>query len=189
MAKITYSSFVEQVNGGMGNVVYRKYKGRNIICRKGIPQAGAASEAQAAHQERFSEAADFGKLVMSDDTIRPLYEQAARERDLPVFAICIADFFNVPTIKSIDATDYSGKVGDPIRIVAKDDMGVVRVNVKLSNDDEGTLIESGQAVQTAYGQWTYTATQPAAPGITVQFQVNVFDRPGGTAVERGTKRI
>ncbi len=189
MAKITYSSFVERVKGGMGNVVYRKYRGEYLICRKGNPAAGEDTEAQAAHKKRFREATNFGKRMMADDSIRPLYEQAAINRDLPVFAVCIADFFNAPTITSIDATEYHGHVGDPILIVAEDDMGVVRVNVTLSDDDEGTLIESGQAVETSLGQWTYTATQPATPGITVQFQVNVFDRPGGTVVQRGTKRI
>jgi hypothetical protein len=39
------------------------------------------------------------------------------------------------------------------------------------------------------GVWTYTATTAVNAGVTVQFQVTVADRPGNTAVQRGTKRV
>jgi hypothetical protein len=128
---------------------------------------------------------------MADNSIRPLYEQIAESREIPVFAVCIADFFHAPSITSISLADYTGQVGDPIRIVASDDVGVVRVDVVLTDDETGTLIERGEAVEAPFGSghWTYVSTQPATPGKLIQFQVNAYDRPGGTAIERGTKRI
>lgn len=65
-------------------------------------------------------------------------------------------------------------------------MGVV-----ITDADEGTTIESGQAVETSEGagHWLYTATNNAPAGILAGIQVTATDRPGGTAVERGTKAI
>jgi hypothetical protein len=147
------------------------------------------SAAQIAHRERFRRAVEYGKYVMSNEAIRALYEQAAADQDASIFAVCIADYLKAPSIDSIDASAYTGNVGDTVQIIASDDFGVARVDVLLTDDDEGTIIESGQAVQMGSGHWTYTATQPVSAGTTVQFQVTAADRPGGTAVQRGTKRI
>ena len=190
MAKVELNTLVNAIRGTVDKAVLRKYKGQTILSRKPVYEH-VPSPAQVAQQERFRSAADFGNYVMADNAVRPLYEQAAAEREIPIFAICIADFFNAPQVTSIDPIDYNGQVGNLVKIVASDDFGVARVHVVLSDDDEGTLIESGEAVETpaSSGHWTYTATQAVTPGITVQFQATAFDRPGGAAVLRGTKRI
>jgi len=178
-----------EFRGAMRDMVFRERHGKIYASVKSQGSTKPPTAAQAAHRERFRRAVEYGKFVMSRDDIRPVYEQAAAERDVSLRSLCIADYLHVPSIDSIDARDYTGKVGDPLQIVASDDFGVARVDVMLTDDDKGTLIESGQAVQNGSGHWTYTATQPATAGITVQFQVTVMDRPGGTTVERGTKRI
>ena len=186
MAKIEFNTLVNEIRGQVDKAVLRKYKGRIIVARK-PSNDGKPSAAQVAQRKRFRSAADFGKDVMADATVRPLYERAAAERELPVFAVCIADFFNPPSITSIDALNYTGRAGQPVRITAEDDFGVVRVHVELS-DEQGIVIESGDAVQNGNRQWTYTSQQIIDTGTLVQFQVTATDRPGGTAVERTTKR-
>ncbi len=191
MAKITFASFVERVNGQMGNVTFRKYKDRTLICRTGDRTGYELTESQAAHNERFRKAINFGKLVMADDSVRVLYEEAAERRELPLFAVCIADYFNAPTIDSVDLSGYKGAMGETIKIIASDDFGVVRVDVILSDNATGAQFESGQAVETPVGsgQWIYTATQQAPVGITVNVQVTAFDRPGGATVQHGIKTL
>ena len=188
MTKVYLQPGLRGLSGGMGDWVYQFRKGKTFLGMKPINNS-EPSEAQVAQRERFRLAAEYGKFVMSDDATRSLYEQAAAESDVPVFALCVADFLKPPSIDSIDPRDYTGKVGDPIKIVASDDFGVMRVDVMLTDDDAGTIIESGQAVETGSGHWTYTATTPVSTGITVQFQATATDRPGGTAVKRGTKGI
>jgi hypothetical protein len=191
MAKIVLSSFLKEVHGKMDTVVFRKVRGKYVMgplppSRNGI----ALSEAQTAHQDRFNDAVEFGKDVLADDTIRPLYEQLAEELEMPVFAVCIADFFKAPKISSINQDRYNGRMGDPIVVDATDNVGVVRVDVVLS-DQAGTLIESGQAVRTAAGSrhWVYTATETIDHGTTVQIQATAIDRPGGAGVKRETKQV
>ena len=188
MTKVFLQPGLRGLSGGMGDWVYQLRNGKTILGMKPINNS-EPSQAQLAHRERFRLATGYGKFVMSEDAIRPLYEQVAAEKDVPVFALCVADFLNPPSIDSIDARDYTGEIGDPIQIVVSDDFGVTRVDVQLTDDDEGTIIETGQAVEIGSGHWTYTATQAATAGITVQFQVTAMDRPGGTTVERGTKGI
>ncbi len=191
MTKARLHPSLLEFRGAMGDMVFRQRNGKVFVSIKSNGSTGEPSAAQTAHRQRFRKAVNFGKLVMASPDIRPLYEQAAKDRGAPIYAVCIADYLNDPTITDINPIDYRGNVGDPITILASDDFGVVRVDVMLADADLGTLIESGQAVETpaGSGQWIYFATQPAAAGITVQFQATVFDRPGGTAIERGTKRI
>jgi len=189
MTKARLHPSLLELRGAMRDMVFRQRNGKHFVSVKSMGSTKEPSPAQVAHRERFRRAVEYGKFVMSNDALRPVYEQAAAEKNVSVFPLCIGDYLKAPSIDSIDARDYTGRVGDPLQIVASDDFGVARVDVMLTDDDQGTLIESGQAVQNGSGHWTYTATQPANAGVTVQFQVTVMDRPGGTTVQRGTKRI
>ena len=192
MAKIVLSSFLKEVHGKMDNVIFRKIRGKYVMSAMPAGRDGSElSEAQAAHQQRFLLATEYGSLALADPATREFYEQEAFVRDMPVMAACVADFFNLPNIVSIDASNYNGQPGSTIEIKTRDDYGVVKTSVVLTDDDEGTLIEKGEAVETIAGKgiWKYTATTAANPGITVNFQITVADRPGGTAVQRGTKSI
>ena len=168
-------------SGAIGKIVYRKYKGRTIACLK--PSAKRTlSQAEINNRERFKQAAAYGKLALANPATRALYEQAAKEKDVPVFSVCVADFFNAPTVQSMDFSAYNGQVGDTIQVIASDDFSVVNVHLTLKNA-EGTFIESGNAIEAGTGQWNYTATASVAAGTPVIAYVVATDRPGGTAVE------
>ena len=189
MTKARLHPSLIEFRGAMRDMVFKQRNGRLYASVKSLGSTKEPTAAQAAHRERFRRAVEYGKFVMSNDTIRPVYEQAAADQEISVFNLCITDYMKAPSIDSIDPRDYTGKVGDPINIVARDDFGVARVDVVLTEDDQGTIIESGQAVETGSGHWTYTAKETIDHGITVQIQVTAIDRPGGTAVLRGTKSI
>ena len=189
MTKARLHPSLLEFHGAMGEMVFRQRNGKVFVSIKSNGTTKEPTAAQAAHRERFRKAVEYGKFVMSNDEIRPLYEQAAIGTEKTAFSLCVADYLKAPSIDAIDASAYTGKAGDTIEIVAKDDFGVARVDVLLTDDDQGTIIESGQAVQMGSGHWTYTASKAVAAGITVQFQITVADRPGGISVERGTKRV
>src|SRR5215216_1017607 len=128
MAKVELNMLVNAIRGTVDKAVLRKYKGQTIMSRRPVYEH-EPTPAQVAQQKRFRNAADFGNYVMADEAVRPLYEQAADEREIPIFAVCIADYFHAPQVTSIDPIDYNGQVGSRVQIVASDDFGVARVHV------------------------------------------------------------
>jgi hypothetical protein len=191
MAKIKLNPIVEGVSGGFGNIVFRSSKGKTVMCRKPAVSDSDTTEAQAAHRERFRKAAAYGRSVMADAEKLEMYKQAAERKDIPVFALTIADFFNVPTINEVDLLAYTGKAGDVITVNAMDDFGVAKVHVTLTPMSGGTPIESGYAVETTAGSgvWVYTAQLSVAAGSNVNINVVATDYPGGSAVESFIKTV
>jgi hypothetical protein len=179
--KVVLNPMFEQASGQLGELVFREMRGKTVISRKPVYANNEPTAGQAAHRERFKQAVAYGRSVLADDNVRPLYEAVAKERNVPVFSTTIADFFNAPVIHHVDVFGYSGNIGDTISILASDDFGVAKVHVAIS-DDQGNMIENGEAVETAAGsgQWHYTATVQGQP--VVKIQVVAMDRPGGTAV-------
>jgi len=166
-------------------LVYRNVRGQVIVSRKPDTDHLVYSENQLAHRERFKQAAAYGKAALANPTVRALYEAAAKDKDLPIFAAIIADFFHAPTISNVDVLAYNGQVGDLISIMAGDDFGVATVHVSIiDNDNGGNVIENGNAVETAAGSglWVYTATDVVPAGTELTVNVVATDRPGGTAV-------
>jgi hypothetical protein len=191
MAKIKLNPIVEELSGGLGNLVFRSSNGKTVLARKPDFSDTEVSEDQAAHRERFRQAVAYGRSVMADSDAREIYSQAAERKGIPLFALTVADFFNAPSITGVDLSAYNGQVGSGIKVSALDDIGVVSVYVALTNAQDGTLIESGNANETATGsgQWVYSATVAVPAGTTVNFNVVATDRPGGMASDTRSKVI
>ena len=168
------------LSGKMGDWVYRysKDKEKTYIGEKPV-RTKDLSEAQLAHNERFSEASQYAVEVMDDPVLREFYETVAEERDMKVRNLAIADFFNVPYFKPLGLGNYKGQVGDTIVIRMVDEIGLVSMNVSIDRID-GTDIETGQAVETSprSGKWIYTATQPVALGSDIFIEVVATDYVG-----------
>ena len=180
--KVRLNPMFEAASGQLGDLVFRELRGRTVVSRKAY-LLGGPTEDQAAHRESFKQAAAYGRSALSNPATRDLYEEAAKTRNIPVFAVTVADFFNAPTIDNLDVFDYNGHIGDPISILAHDDFGVVNVRVSIT-DDAGSPIESGNAVEmvAGSGHWIYTTTTAVAPDTDVVVNAVASDRPGGTAV-------
>ena len=190
MAKVRLNPILEKVRGQVGDLVFKRSGEQMIIARKPDFSDRQLSEAQVAVQERFRQAALYGKMVMADPDTKQLYDAAAKAKGQPVFSLTIADFFNAPSVAEVDMANYSGKVGDPIVVKARDDFQVAGVTVNLA-DADGTVLESGEAVQTPAnsGRWLYTATAAIATGTQVRVLVTATDRPGGTGSSEAQKTI
>ncbi len=183
MAKIKFNGLIDEVHGRVGDVVIRKYKNKTILSNRRGPNTNEPTEAQVAHNERFNKAVAFGKRVMADEALRPLYQETAKNKDIPIFALCIADYFNTPTMDTPNLSQYKGNVGDPILITTYDDVGVVDVDVAIFAGN-GTAIEKGKAVEvgTGSGSWVYTATMPVVSGSNIIVDTQAVDRPGSRTV-------
>ena len=175
-----------EASGELDGLVYRNVRGKVVVSRKPDTSNVVYSENQIAHRQRFKQAAAYGKSVMADAETRELYEAAAKAKDMPVFALTVADYFNAPTIDMLDLSAYNGQVNDIIKISASDDFGVQTVHVSIA-DENGALIESGYAMETAEGAglWVYVSIASVESNVTVT--VVATDRPGGTAVKSQPK--
>ncbi len=146
--KFTLNPAFSQANGAMDEMMFRTVRGKVIAFRKPDLSKVVYSEKQIAVRERFKEAADYGKGVMNDEDVRQMYEVVAQERGMPIFAVMVADYFNAPVITKVNTDAYTGQANQVIQVTARDDFGVARVHVKIS-DLSGTIIESGDAVNTS----------------------------------------
>ena len=184
--KVKLNPMFEAARGQLGELVFREIRGETVASRKPT-MSGEPTVDQVAHRERFKQAAAYGKSALANPTVRELYEDAAKDKNIPVFALTVADFFNAPVIDTADLSTYTGQPGDVIRISARDDFGVVAVHVTILNGS-GVTVESGNAVPDA-GGWVYTATQTLTSGTNAVVNVVATDRPGGTAVISSMKTL
>ena len=191
MPKVKLNPTFDEFRGSVNNLTYRKAYGRTFASVKADRSNVQLSEAQIAHHQRFKAAAAYGKIVMADPVTHTLYQQAAKERNMPLFALIVSDFMHTPSITNMDLSAYNGQVNDVIKIQAEDDFNVASVHVALVNPVNDFPIENGFAVETAPGSglWVYTATDTMPGGSNVRINVVATDRPGGTAVESVVKTI
>jgi len=191
MTKARMHPALLEFRGAMGDMLFRKQNGKVYVSIKPDMNGVQPSPAQAAHRERFRDAVDYGKTAMADSDLRKMYEQAAKEKGTPVFALIVADFLNVPSIRDVDLSAYNGQVNEVIKIKASDDFGLVSVRVTITDAQTGNPIESGDAFEIAPGAglWLYNSTAAVSAGTTMNINVIATDRPGGTAVDTFTKSI
>ncbi len=187
MTKARLHPTLLELHGAMKDMVFKQRNGKTYVSVR--PKGGREpTPAQAAQRERFGLAVAYAKYALADAESRTVYEAASKEKGIPAFALGIADFLNAPSITEVDVEAYTGQIGSPIAIVTHDDLGVLKVNVVLT-DDLGNPIESGLAVESpaGTGHWKYTAKSPAPGETNVHIQVTATDRPGGTGVKTATK--
>ena len=88
MAKVKLNPVVEQVRGGIGDLIFKRYGEDVIVARKADTADRPWSEAQLASREHFRQAALYGKLMMADPAMKALYDEAdaATRRQLSRYA-------------------------------------------------------------------------------------------------------
>lgn len=183
--KVKLNPMFEQVSGQLGEIVFREVRGRTVVSRKPV-YTSVPTEEQTEHRERFKLASAYGRGALGTQASRSMYEAAARQRDLPIFAVMIADYFNAPVIHTVNLDAYNGQAGNVIEVTVTDDIAVASVRVKIS-DAQGNVVESGPAeeITDGTGRWNYIATTNAASPVTVE--VIAKDHPGGTTVMTASK--
>ena len=189
MAKIELNTMVNAIRGQVDKAVFKKHRGKTILSKQYLNE-NEPTEAQAAHQLRFKKAVRYGRRAMEDTALRSKYELAAEKQEMSIFAVCVADFFNPPTIVAIDLGAFQWQAGDLIQVETMDDFSVAKVTVALINADTNELLETGMAFETSPGSdlWTYTV-KAAWAGIPINVQVTAVDHPGNVAVQSAIKPL
>jgi hypothetical protein len=174
MAKVNFNPWLDDVRGAYGRLVFRKRYGKVNVSRKAAPSELPSTAAQTAHRLRFKEAAAYAGAVMKDALLRQPYLVAAKARNTNPFGLALADFMGLPKVTEVDLAEYHGQVGDPIRVRASDDFGLVAVTVTIRTE-AGATVEQGLAVNEK-GIWVYRATTVAPVDQTLIIEAGAKDR-------------
>jgi hypothetical protein len=181
MSDVELNETINGYRGSIGKLVFKKYRGRTIICRKGVITKPPTA-AQLASRADFREASEFAKSIKVNPALLAFYEPIAKQREVTVRVVAMGDYLKKPTLKPLNFSNYKGQVGDVIEIRAEDDLGLAELHVKIVAKD-GTSIESGLAVEEneRSGKWLYTATAPVPRGNEVFIEVKGLDHAGNMA--------
>ena len=177
------------MRGKIGELVFKRYGEGVIVGRRADPTEHPPTPSQMVQREQFRLAALYGKSALADPATRSLYETAAHDKGIPLFALTVADFFHEPVVEQIDLSHYTGKTGEPIRIMASDDFAVTGVGVTIRKPD-GTVLEQGSAnVSGNDSTWTYAGRTNLPAGQTVSIEVTAADHPGHKGTKTTTKTM
>jgi hypothetical protein len=176
MAKVKLNPVMEQMRGKIGDLVFKRYEDRVIVTRNPDRDGLIPSAVQSGQQERFRQAAAYGKGAFADPAQKALYDAAGKARRKPAFALAVSDYLNAPVVDSLDLTQHTGLVGQPIIVRARDDFAVMAVNVTIK-DNAGAVIEQGPA-SLELGVWRYVTTDVLPTERPVTIEAIATDRPG-----------
>ena len=178
MAKAILNPTLTGIRGRLSSFVYRQQNGQTVILPHTVPK-DRPSKAQKANRNRFSEAKDYAKAVLADPLRRACYRRLAAERKCPSNALLIANFLTPPTIELVELSEYQGRVGDRIRVVAQDPIEVVSVTVTLRLASTGKVLESGGATRDR-DVWVYRCSAAAKKVREVRAEIAAANRVGTT---------
>lgn len=184
MAKVALNPIFEKVQGRVGDLVLKHVGDEVVMARMPDLTGVTPTAAQLETRQRFQTAALYGKVAMADATLRQAYERVAKERNMPVFSLPVADFFNAPTVDSISTNAYTGQPGETLVVTAHDDFAVTGVSVEI-RDAANAVVESGPATGTPgkSGQWTYVTTATLADVNGAQVTATAMDHPKNEGVK------
>ena len=179
MAKAVLHPAFAGISGKVSSLIYRQQNGQTVIVEH-TERKDRPSRAQKQNRSRFGAAKDYAKTVLADPLRRECYRRLAAERKCPSNALLIANFLNPPTIDIVELKGYEGRVGDVIRVVARDAIEVVSVTVTLRSITSGAVLESAMATRD-HDVWVYRCTTAAANLRDVRIEIVAANRAGTKA--------
>jgi len=179
MAKVLNNLIMKGLSGSLGNqIVLRQGKGgRTIVAAKPGNVTRTFNPSQLAQQEAFRKAIAYARSAKAE----AVYLTKAQGTNLSAFNVAIADWFSAPEVLEIDTENWTGTVGQVIRVKAQDDTQVTKVSVQIV-DAQGNVLEEGEAVQADGLWWAYTTTTTVADPATSGINAKAYDLPGNSHI-------
>jgi hypothetical protein len=180
MAKVHNNIFVRGLTGSIGDqfVIRKTRSGKTIIANKPrFDDNREFTEKQKTHQDAFREATTYAKFAQE----QPVYIEIAKRTGSTAYNVAIADWFGAPKVLEINVDDWTGEVGQTIRVKARDKVMVTRVTVVIRDANENVL-EAGEAVQSKEGNawWNYTTQSVIKMTPFPIVEATAQDLPGNT---------
>lgn len=195
MAQIVLNPAIQIISGDVGGFIYRQQEDGNIVLAKQpLPNPDRVpTDAQAQQLQRFKEASARYSRLMENSTIQAAYKQLVEERGISsqLRAVVIGDILGAPKIDSVDLSKYLGAVGDTIRVLAEDSVGVSRLTLSIYDTTASQVVESGEKVIAsniaATVEWEYTATAAVTADHAIEVRVAAYDLAGNEIEMSKTK--
>ena len=94
MPKVVFNPTVQQINGNLAGVVFRRTHTGECIAAKAPDMSKVKwSKAQKEHRQRFKKAVAYARSALADPKVRAAYEKmAAKNRKRP-FDMAVSDYF------------------------------------------------------------------------------------------------
>jgi hypothetical protein len=168
MAKLRTTNtneLIKTLSGALGGLVFRPMPDGSVVVST-PPHYGRHrkySQGQKDHQRRFKEAASYARYAAKT---QPIYAELAAGTMKTPYNIALSDWFNQPIVKQIVRREGE------IFVEASDNVMVTRVQVTLL-DEEGKVLEKGEATRGEGDWWEYAST---LEGTTVMAEA--WDLPG-----------
>jgi hypothetical protein len=143
-------------------VIRRLRDGRTIVCKSPDFSNRKLSDSQKEHHMRVKSAAAYARTASRSQLV---YAEQAEGTMLNAYNVAVRDWFHAPEIHRL------GRYGTAVRIWATDDTRVTAVTVFVL-DENGEILEQGQAVQGRGDWWEYI------PSVNGRVVVEARDLPG-----------
>jgi len=178
MAKTFNNIFIRGLSGSLSDqfVTRRTRSGKTIIANNRVfDENRGFTEKQKTHQDAFREATTYAKFAKSE----PLYVEMARGTGSTAYHIAISDWFGTPKVLEINVDNWTGEIGQTIRVKARDNVMVARVMVVIRDAQENVL-EAGEAARSENGSiwWNYTTQALVAMTPFPTVEATAQDLPG-----------
>ena len=182
MARL-YSNIVILGSNGLvgGHFTDRKtHVERSILSRKPLlDDYRKAHDARRAHESAIRESTTYANFAQTQD----VYITKAKRMGVTPYCIALTDWFEAPKVLEINVDGWTGKIGQTIRVKARDNLMVARVTLVI-RDAEENVLEMGEALQLEPGSawWNYTTKKlvPMTPFPIVE--ATAQDLPGNSGV-------
>ena len=119
--------------------------------------------------------ANFAKM-------QDVYLKHEQATGIPAYNLALADWFVAPRVLEINVDRWTGKIGQTIRVKARDNVLVARVSLVI-HDAEGKLLEMGEALQSEPGGtwWNYATKSLVMMTPFPTVKAIAHDLPGNSA--------
>lgn len=134
----------------LGDLIYRQMPDGTTVVSPS-PYAGRKSiQRGKTHQERFQKAASYARFAAKK---QPIYAELAKGTKKSAYNLARSDWFNPPVIHEVR---YGAS---QILVQASDIVMVTKVVITILNE-QGKLLEAGQATRKEEDWWEYRPTIP-----------------------------
>jgi hypothetical protein len=127
---------------------------KTILANKPIFQdSQRVAGTKQAHQDAMGAATTYANFAKTHE----VYINKARGYEATPYSIALSDWFGAPRVLEIDIDEWTGEIGQTIRVKARDNVQVAGVSLVI-RDVQGNVGEMGEAVQSGAASpwWTYT---------------------------------
>jgi len=155
MAKIYNNIFVLGLTGALSDqfMNFETRSGKTILASKAMFDDNQEyAKTQNMHQAIIREACTSANFAQAQE----VYINQAKATGATAYSTAVTDWSGAPEVLEIDVDDWTGEIGQPIHVKARDTVMVARVSVVIRDAQENVL-EMGEAVQSEAGSdwWDY----------------------------------